>query len=39
MNGMMKKNLIEDELYRNHLPITKQYGVVQLFTAKLRRRT
>jgi hypothetical protein len=38
MNGVMKKNLIEDDLHRTHLPIIKQYGAVPLFAVKLRRK-
>jgi len=38
MNGVMKKNLIEDALHRTHFPITKLYGVVPLFATKLRRK-
>jgi hypothetical protein len=34
----MKNNIIEDDLPRSHLPVTKQYGVVPLFAAKHRRR-
>jgi hypothetical protein len=38
MNGVMKNNLIERDLHRTHLPITKHYGVVPLFAVKLRRK-
>ena len=38
MNGMMKKNLIEGDLHRTHLLITKQYGVAPLFAVKLGRK-
>jgi hypothetical protein len=39
MNAVMKKYLIEDHLYRAHLPITKQQGATPLFVSKLRRMT
>jgi hypothetical protein len=38
MNGLMKRNLIEDDLHRTHLQITKQYGVMPSFAAKLGRK-
>lgn len=38
MNGVMKNNLIERDLHRTHLPITKQYGVAPLFAVKHRRK-
>jgi hypothetical protein len=39
MKGMMKKNLIEDDLHRTHLLVTKQHGIAPLFATKLRRKT
>jgi hypothetical protein len=39
MKGIMKKNLIEDDLHRTHLLITEQHGIAPLFATKLRRKT